>query len=193
MNVKILIIYILAFLCYAADGSTVEPASFQAWKERQVVGARNHVVRLSNRIHLLKNGRYKFEKSEQSNEPLLGTEGEKAYEELKNRAKVKAEEETVKEAEKRLLKQAETRMKTALENLQYAKELSIEDYFAVYLSQFQHDPKALQKVAAKLSDTEVLELLKAMLSQTSAVTTPPSQKPSAVISDLQNEGGKSSL
>ena len=55
----------MAYFCYAADSlaakKDIDLMSFKRWKETQVVEAKNQVVRLSNRIHLLKTGRYKLE------------------------------------------------------------------------------------------------------------------------------------
>ncbi len=145
-----------------AESVSVDPLTFGRWKDHQVVEAKNQVVRLSNRLHLLKTGRYKVESVKIDGEPLLGDEGEKEYNDLKTGG---VDEETLKKAEDKVLKTVQDKMKAALENLQYAKELSVDDYLEVYLSRFKDDELALKKVVAKLSENEVMQILKTQMAK----------------------------
>lgn len=159
---------ILSLSAWAQDPQqpSSEPLPFGLWKEHQVVEAKNQVVRLSNRIHLLKTGRYKMESVRIDGEPLLGSAGEKEYQDLKASASG-VDDDTLKKAEAKVLKSVEDKMKMALENLQYAKELSIDDYLVVYLSRFKDDAEALQRVVGKLSQEELVEILKVQISKDS--------------------------
>lgn len=185
MKFRVLLIYLAALTCFGFNSfgatSSSEPLPFSAWKEHQIVEAKNQVVRLSNRIHLLKTGRYKAEAVvTESKDPLLGHEGEKEYQSLKD---TKVDAETLKTAEEKVLKSVQDRMKTALGNLQYAKELNMEDYLAVYLSRFKDDDEALSKVIGKLSKEELLEIVKSQMVDNSTVR--PGVRPNSIISELQ--------
>ena len=193
MKVKMAFFSLIAMLCYATFGFASDSSSltggdilsFHLWKERQIVEAKNQVVRLSNRIHLLKTGRYKLEAGALDlKEPLLGEQGEQEYESLKNKEK-NIDEETLKKAEEKVLKTAQDRMKTALENLQYAKELNIDDYLAVYLSQYKEDDESLKKLIKKLSDQELLELVKSQIAN--GPNSPGAKAPSTspILSEFQ--------
>lgn len=178
-------IFLLALACYAMSGfaakKTGDLLSFKRWKSQQVVEAKNGVVRLSNRIHLLKTGRYKLEPKDLKGKgaPLLGDQGEEEYENLKGFDVKSVDEETLKAAEKKVLKNAEARMQVALGSLQYAKELSIDDYLAVYLSRFQADEKSLKRVVRKLSDADILALVKSQINKSPSNTSESAAKSSS--------------
>lgn len=131
------------------EKSTSEILSFQEWKGAQVLEAKNQVVRLSNRITLLKKGILKVEDSAEvaidKQDPELSSGRVKTLE------------------DKDLVGRLETQLKSALENLQFTTELGLKDYFAVYLSRYKDQPEAISAAASKLSKEEVLELLKVML------------------------------
>lgn len=55
----------------------------------------------------------------------------------------------------------EAKMQRARFNLQMARDLTIHDYFALYLSRIKNDPKTFREVAKKLSPDEMAELLRA--------------------------------
>lgn len=71
----------------------------------------------------------------------------------------------LKEGQDANLASVEVELKTAEENLKYASELTIKEYFEVYLAKFKDDPKAIQSVVDQLSKEEVAELLKNALNQ----------------------------
>lgn len=186
MKWRVLLTFLVTLACgYGVDSrgstpTTNEPFPFSMWKEHQIVEAKNQVVRLSNRIHLLKTGRYKVEDIvSESQQPLMEVEDEQEYESLKDFRGSKIDAETLKMAEEKVLKKAQERMKVALGNLQYAKELSIEDYLAVYLSRFKDDEEALKKVIGKLSQEELVEILKGKMGDQ------PSDRANAIISEIQ--------
>ncbi len=69
------------------------------------------------------------------------------------------------------LERMDNELRVAQENLQIAQELSVEDYFVVYLSRFKSRPDAIQSVASRMSKDEVAELIRAMLNRGEATTT----------------------
>ncbi len=186
---KVVLIYLAALACHSVPGlgvalATNEPLPFSAWKERQIVEAKNQVVRLSNRIHLLKTGRYRAEAIvSRPQQPLMGAEGEKEYQSLKDFKNNRVDTETLKKAEERVLKKAQERMKVALGNLQYAKELNIDDYLAVYLSRFKNDDEALQHVVGRLSQEELVDILKSKMANKPVLR--PGVRANSIISELQ--------
>ncbi|NQZ02429.1 MAG: hypothetical protein HRT45_17360 [Bdellovibrionales bacterium] len=185
---SILLILVMAFSsAFAAKKSqNAEPYSFQRWKDHQVVEARNQVVRLTNRMHLLKTGRYKLDTEQM---PLLEAEDEKLYKELKALGDDKKTEKA--ETEQLLLKSVESRMQMAIENLQIAKDLSIDDYLAVYLSRYSEDTSALKRLVDRLSKEEVLELLQARLKPSESADELSIAPPTAAgIIQLQSESSK---
>ena len=131
-------------------------------------------------MHLLKTGRYKFDKEKS---PLLGEADEKLYKELQAFGEGKEAEKA--EMEQVLLSRVEAQMQTAIENLQIAKELGIEDYIEVYLSRYQDDEDSLKKLLKKLSQDEILKILQSRL-KTTGTTSAVRPVPSAtVLSNLQ--------
>ena len=77
------------------------------------------------------------------------------------------------------IQQCKKALARALELLQMAKELSIQEYFAVYLQKWRGRPEVLRELAGELSDSEVTELLKLILAKpTLATSQTQSQRPS---------------
>ncbi len=122
--------------------------SFQEWKRSQVVEAKNQVARLSNRLTLLRKGILKDDELTQADQAL---KAELARERM---ASMKSKD---------VVQKTELQLKAALENLQFTTELTLQDYFAVYLSRYKDQPEAIGAAAAKLSKEEILELLKVMM------------------------------
>ena len=181
-NIQILGIAVALFVSlptFATTGSgTSEPFSFKTWKKHQVVQAKNEVVRLNNKIHLIKTGRYKMQPSQISEvTTATASGGEQAYAKRTLSVDDKKERESIKAAEQKVLKQSEQKLKMAKGNLRYAKELSIDDYLAVYLGRFRSDPAALAKAAEKLSKEEISALLSSFLKNSE--TRIPPESPSA--------------
>lgn len=114
------------------------PLPFKAWREQQLMEARNQVVRVTNKMTLDRSQPVPLQTSVEAN-PSKGLKGSKP----------------------------ETELKRALDNLQSAKELTIEDYFLVYLSRYKGQPQALEFIAQRLTREEIAELLKVMLNSSS--------------------------
>lgn len=76
----------------------------------------------------------------------------------------------------------ESSRRVAAKNVEFAGELTLEDYFNVYLSQFADRDAALLSAAKSMSKSEVAMLLKSLLkSKSNTVSMEPS---SSVIYDL---------
>jgi hypothetical protein len=83
----------------------------------------------------------------------------------------------------------ESSRRVAAKNVEFAQELTVEDYFNVYLSQFADRDAALLSAARSMSKNEVAMLLKSLLkSKSNTVSMEPS---SSVLYDLT--GSKKSV
>lgn len=147
------------------------PIGFKIWKDTQFVEAKNKVARLSNQLTIIKRQQKQdsaeviTENSDADPESLdMGAQVDDVNHSLQadQTEKVLKSKERSSFEEKQVA-QIQADLKVALENLQFVAELSLEDYFAVYLSRFGDDPEAIQKVAKDLSQDEVTQLLKLML------------------------------
>lgn len=167
MRAAVITIFVtFASLAGATEG---EPVSFKAWKDQQVIEAQNQLARLSNRLTLVKAGKIKAseiaaelnnESQNQADKSPTSKEAEMAVESSRVQ-KIAATD---------VVARLERDQERAQKNLDFAKEVTIEDYFVVYLSQFQDNIEALQSVASKLSKDEVLVLLKSLLKNSSGAT-----------------------
>ena len=128
----------------AATASS-EVLTFQAWKATRLEEARNMIERLQ------------LEAALDRLPPVERSPGEKAVV-VKPAAEVAVP--TNSRANVRVLR-PEQRINQAKINFEIAKELSIHDYIAVYLSQYSSRASMLE-VAKKMSPEEVAELLLAM-------------------------------
>lgn len=72
---------------------------------------------------------------------------------LKNSKSLKAIEVT----------RAEADLRNAMQNSEVVRDLSLEDYFTVYLAQYADKPRALEKAATSLNPAQVAELLQLLL------------------------------
>jgi hypothetical protein len=186
LPILILLFVGLSHALAATRSQNPEPYGFQRWKDHQVVEARNQVVRLTNRMHLLKTGRYKLDNESQ---PLLEDKDEKLYKELKSLGDDKKVEKA--EAEKALLKSVEGKMQMAIENLQIAKDLTIDDYIVVYLSRYSDDTEALVRLVERLSKDEVLQLLQVRLQQNTEAGVQSTVAPPTAAGIIQLQSGSS--
>ncbi len=139
----------------AAPKASDSPIVFKSWKEQQLIEARNNVVRMANKITLFRAGKV----SEQEIIQELSANN------------IDAESTSVQKANsQKPIERLENELRVAQENLQIAQELTVEDYFIVYLSQFRSKPDAIQSVASRMSKDEVAELIRAMLNRGAAAT-----------------------
>ncbi len=137
---------------------TETPVIYKTWKDQQILEARNTVIRISNKITLSRAGKL--------------TEQE-IIKELASTENVTKENTSLQQKTTQLkpIERLENELRVAQENLQVAQELSVEDYFVVYLSRFRSNQEAIQSVASRMSKDEVAELIRAMLNRGEATTT----------------------
>lgn len=128
MRQLLLLLSVIFTLSSFAQGSAPFVMTFKEWRDAQVLEAQNNVVRLSNKIQLLKTGRYKSE--DPNKDKLVDSEKE---------------------------------LRRALEGLQYAKDLTIDEYTSVYLSQFKNQSDLISGLTLRMSKEEMAEILKSML------------------------------
>lgn len=124
--------------------------SFKSWKDQQVIEARNHVVRLTNQVTLSKAGKSAVDAGARAEDAAAA--GAEALELTRVQKTPGAS-------------RAAADLKRAMDNLQAARELTMEDYFVVYLTRFKNQPEALDALAQRLSKEEIAELLKVMVSR----------------------------
>ena len=129
------------------------PVGFKIWKDTQFVEAKNRVARLSNQLTIIKR--------KQASSLLESKEEVGDGDPMPDQAQAKSE--SLLQFEKSQIESLQKDLQLALENLQFVTELTIEDYFAVYLSKFVEDSEAIEKVAKDLSQAEVEQLLKLIL------------------------------
>ncbi|MGE0764259.1 MAG: hypothetical protein AB7N80_13335 [Bdellovibrionales bacterium] len=136
----------------AQNAAPAEPLSFKSWKEQRQVEAQNQVARIGNRIVLLKAGKVKPEEIMAEFTHFADSEeGPK----LTSRAQKLTSSD--------LLVRLEREQSRSQKNLEFAKDLGLQEYFLGYLNQFQENQAALTQVAGRLSKDEVVELLKVLL------------------------------
>lgn len=144
-----------------ADGA--RPMSFERWKQVQINEAQNQVVRISNRVRILRSDGFKLEEAKRGPAPV---------ESSNESGGVKVDE-----VSNEKLETAEAEIKRSLENLQYSKGLQFSDYIQVYVKQFSKDNKGLKKIARSLTPSQVAELLSANIQES---TTLAAEQPEAV-------------
>lgn len=172
-NLSLYIVILILLSCglsALAEESEKAPLAFSRWKEKQILEARNSVVRLSNKIRLLKSGQYSSEERVEEQLVVEGkvTDGEAQQQVLEvveevSSSKAKEEPQTSQLDLKPVIDETQKSLERAVQSLQFCKELSVEDYFAVYLNQFKDNPQALMAVAKQMKPDEVSELLKIIL------------------------------
>lgn len=197
MNVRAYVGMVLVYFFFsvltvsAADrsqGSEAIPMSFTVWKDQQILESQNLVVRLSNRIQLVKTGRYKGQDSN------LDAQLDQAdiYGDRQTASTTSSEGQS--DSQQELLQKSERQLQQALENLQYAKELSLEDYLAVYLVKFKDNSEALSQLAGQLSQEEVSMVLQSLLRGQEPLPSPDAQrKGSSMVSEVKNPDTPKSL
>jgi hypothetical protein len=128
------------------ENSNQKAKPFSRWKNELVVEAQNKVVRLSNLMLLIKTERHSIENSL----PLVAKE---------NKQDISIPENQQEE----LITQAESQLKEAVAALEFAKELTLKDYFSVYLQQFKDDPSTLETLATEMDKKEIAEILMSLI------------------------------
>ncbi|MCB0357256.1 MAG: hypothetical protein KDD40_09630 [Bdellovibrionales bacterium] len=148
---------LVIFLSFTFQGMAEEvpleakAVSFNKWKQLQVVEAQNKVVRLSNLLLLLKSEKYTLENSL----PQVANES-------------KQDIQIPEKQQQELIGQTEGQLKTAVASLDFAKELTLNDYFSVYLRQFKDNKSALEALAQDMDKSEIAEVLSSLISVNSS-------------------------
>lgn len=135
----------------AAQEKPVGVLTFQSWKDQQVLGSQNQVLRISARIEQVRTS-----KPGQTDAKDTGLAGVPT-----GRVKKAVIVDPLAAAEKDL--------RRAQESLQTANELQFEDYINVYLPTLQDQPDSLNKLAEKLSKEELSEIFKSLVKKGSKV------------------------
>lgn len=151
-----LLVLFLALSTWAQEApQSSKPVSFNKWKQLQVVEAQNKVVRLSNLLLLLKSEKYAPENI------------------LPQVAKESKQDVFIPEQQQEeLVNQTEGQLKTAVASLDFAKELTLNDYFSVYLRQFKNNSEALESLAVDMDKSEIAEILRSLINtNTTSVNT----------------------
>lgn len=119
----------LALSCTPAMAKAMAPQSFSAWKTEKIVLRRNRVARLKNQMV---RGRQQA-----------------------NKASSKPQKAQLLES----LDRTKIELRSAIEDLKLAQELSFDHYVAVYLMKYRKNPEFMKELAGKLKPEEVLNLL----------------------------------
>lgn len=130
------------------DNSASVILNFTSWKEQQILHAQNKVLRLSAKLYEINHGR-------------VPKTDEAATQEVENLKLSPSEKITKTEESPR--QHVERQLKGAEENLEIAKELSLDDYISVYLPKIAKNPELFQKLKDQLSRQELSQLLSAMV------------------------------
>lgn len=137
--------------------SSVDPLIFKVWRDQQVVTAQNQLTRISNYLVLLKSNKIKPE------DVMAEFSLTADLESSSNSGNLAASGRLQKNAPSDLLSRLEREQSRISRNLDYAKELTLEEYLLGYLSQFAENQAALGALALKLSKEELAELLRISL------------------------------
>ena len=81
---------------------------------------------------------------------------------VRNRLLIAGSHET-RGSQSQTLASLEQELEAAQQRLAIAQELSLDDYFEIYLKQFKNEPRSLQLLAERLPPEEVLKLLARLL------------------------------
>lgn len=152
-KISLMILMLAASVSQAQTATTIDPLSFKSWKEQQQVEAQNQLTRVNNRIVLLKAGKLKPED--------VAVEFNHFGEVEADGPKLTARAQKISSTD--ILVRLEREQSRSQKNLEFAKDLGLEEYFLGYLNQFQENQSALSQVAGRLSKEEVIELLKVLL------------------------------
>lgn len=141
---------ILIFTQMSAQASLVlmsnKAKPYSRWKEEQIVSSQNKVVRLSNLLLLLKSEKFDISQTI----PEVAQES-------------KQDIQIPESQQLELIAQAEADLSEAVAALEVVKELTMKDYFTVYLQQFKNDPTAIQQLATEMDKTEIAEILMSLV------------------------------
>lgn len=131
---------------------------FQAWKTSRVDEARDAVERIQLEIHLDKTPQ--VDRAPGERVAIIKSAGTKGAEKIEKMVEKKVENMKALEPNARLQKNArpDQRLRQAQLNVQIAHELTVNDYFVLYLSQFK-ERGAFLEAAKKLTPEETADLM----------------------------------
>lgn len=150
---KALVIFLLltSTLVFAQEKKdNLEPLSFQAWKDQQVLAAQNQVLRMSAHLSLLKSGKAV---------PISPN--------LKQPTKLPSDKIKITQTE--AVDAAESDLKQAQDSLTTARDLQFLDYVDVYVPTLQGHPEALQKLSDQLSKEELSQIFRELMRKSSTI------------------------
>lgn len=139
-------------LAASLAAAPVELLPFKAWKDQKIIEAQNLSARLGNRIVLLRAGKIKAEDLALEFPQLTGEV---------DSTNLTARAQKLHSGD--LLERLDRELARSQKNLEFARELTLEEYAIGYLNQFQDSPEALSRMAERLSKDEMAELLKVLL------------------------------
>lgn len=144
-------ILVIGFGClaHAAD----EPMPFKVWKDQQIIDAQNRLARISNRVLFVKSNQVKPDQIAKEIEAEQNASDKSGFDPKRMQ----------KFGPQQLMEVLERDRDQAAKSVEFSKALTLEDYWLVYLAQFQDNPEALSAVASRMSKDEVAQLLKAVL------------------------------
>jgi hypothetical protein len=126
------------FASLIAFSAHADPLKFKSWKEQQIMEAQNEVLRLSARLHQAKTAA-KAEKSSVADDYVTAARFDQGAE------------------------LTEKDLKRAQDNLLFAKDLTIEDYADVYVSDLQQKPEQFSKLVDSLSKEELSQIMRILM------------------------------
>jgi G3E family GTPase len=123
-------------------GANAEPLKFKTWKEQQIVEAQNEVLRLSAKLRQIKSNAKsdKIAKEQRDPNELVTSHRFEKNPDVNDKD-----------------------LKRAQENLEIAKDFSIEDYAEIYVSSLQQDPDQFSRLVETLSKDEMAQLMKVLV------------------------------
>lgn len=123
-----------------------DPMKYKGWKESQILEAQNEVLRISSKLKQSR-GQAKVERASLNDERLE-----------------KSPEVTEKD------------LKRAQEQLEFARQLSFQDYAEVYVSGLQQNPEQFSKLVDSLSREELSQIMKILMKSKSPETNDAKRK-----------------
>lgn len=153
---------------------------FKNWKEQKIVEAQNQVARLGNRLVLLKAGKIKPEDLVSDTDHLSAATGSPTESATALNSRAQKVDRDVQARLERELGQAQ-------KSVEFAKDLTFQEYVMGYLSQFADQPDALNEISSRLSKDEMNELIKTLLrsNQNTLESTEKSQRLKGAIGKLE--------
>lgn len=141
MRFPLPILITLTLLLGLMANAATTPLKFRAWREQQILDAQNEVLRISAHLHQLKSA------------PKGERIADKDSDDFLNSSRFERSPDVT-----------EKDLKNAQENLEAARDLGLEDYADVYVSNLkEQDPEQFSKLMDSLSKEELAQLMKILV------------------------------